>query len=129
MTTGAYEGLVDACNACADACDRCLSACLLEADVAHLTRCIALDLECAQTCRLLAGFAVRGSKFAGGVAAACLTLCEACAEECGQHQHDHCVRCAEACRACAAACRRLLEIRPEAMPEAGGASPSAPVAR
>lgn len=129
MTSGAYEGLVDACNACADACDTCLSACLLESHAADLTRCIALDLECALTCRLLAGFAVRGSKFAGGVAAACLELCDACADECGKHDHDHCRRCAEACRACAAACRRLLAIRPETPLETGGNSPSAPVAR
>ena len=110
MTPGAYEGVVDACNACADAADRCLSACLLEPGVADMTRCIALDLETAQLCRLLAGFASRGSKFAPDVAAALLPLCTACAEECAGHPPAHCQDCAAACRAAVEACRRLQEL-------------------
>lgn len=110
MSEGAYETAVAAANACADACDRCLSACLLEDDVAHLTRCIALDLECAAACRLLAGFAVRGSKFAPRFADPCLGVCSACAEECGKHAHEHCRRCAEACRAAVEALGRLASL-------------------
>lgn len=110
MSQGAYEECAAACNACADACDHCLSACLLDADVGHLARCIALDLECAQICRLLAGYAVRGSKFASRLAQMCATVCAACADECALHDHDHCRRCADACRACLGACNRLAEL-------------------
>jgi hypothetical protein len=110
MTSGSYETLVDACDTAADACDRCVSACLLEPAVAERTRCIALSLESAQLCRLLAGFAVRGSTFTPSLARACLELCAACAEECGRHEAAHCVQCAEAARAAADACHRMLEI-------------------
>ncbi|WP_278364834.1 four-helix bundle copper-binding protein, partial [Acinetobacter schindleri] len=30
-----------------------------------------------------------------------------CAEECGQHQDDHCLQCAKACRRCAEECRKM----------------------
>ena len=114
MPQGAYEEAVAACDACAAACDACLSACLLEPEVTPLARCIALDLECAALCRLLSGFSIRGSKFAPKLAEACKTLCDACAEECGRHEHGHCRRCAEACRACSVACDRLLSLGVEA---------------
>jgi len=110
MTSGSYETLVDACDAAADACDRCLSACLLEPAVAQRTRCIALALESAQLCRLLAGFSVRGSTFTASVAAPAAELCEACATECARHDAPHCTQCAAACRSAAEACRHMLEI-------------------
>lgn len=110
MQTGTYTACAQACNVCADACDHCLSACLLEPDVKTMTGCIALDLECAAMCRLLAGFASRGSKFAPGVAGHCAELCRACAAECGKHAHDHCKACAEACNRCAQACEALASM-------------------
>lgn len=110
MTPGAYESLIESCNAAANAADHCLSACLLEPDVAERTRCIALGLETAQICRLLAGFAVRGSTFTPSLARPCLELCEACAEACERHAVAHCKTCAVACRAAAEACRRMLAI-------------------
>jgi len=36
-------------------------------------------------------------------------VCDACAEECGQHEHGHCQACAEACRQCAEECRAMAE--------------------
>lgn len=43
-----YETCIEACNDCADACDMCAAACLQEEDVKMVTRCIALDVDCAQ---------------------------------------------------------------------------------
>ena len=48
-----FQSCIDACNDCADACDMCISACLKEDDVKMMARCIALDIDCAQLCRLL----------------------------------------------------------------------------
>jgi hypothetical protein len=110
MTPGAYEGLIASCHAAADAADHCLSACLLEPDVAEKTRCIALCLESAQICRLLAGFAVRGSTFTPSLARPCLELCDAGAEECERHGEPHAQACATACRGAAEACRRMLAV-------------------
>jgi hypothetical protein len=42
---------------------------------------------------------------------ACVTVCRACAQECGGHaeMHEHCRICAEECRRCERACRDLLD--------------------
>jgi len=102
-----FESCIKACYECADACDTCSTACLQEDDVKMMARCIALDIDCAQICRLAAGFMVRGSERASAVCQACASVCELCAEECGKHAMQHCQDCAAACRSCAEACRRM----------------------
>jgi hypothetical protein len=102
-----YQSCIDACNACAAACDMCSTACLKEDDVKMMARCIALDMDCAQICRLAAGFMARGSEFASALCQLCAQVCQACGDECGKHQVQHCQYCAAACRRCADECRRM----------------------
>jgi hypothetical protein len=104
MADKKFQECIDACNACADACDHCSTACLAEADVKMMARCIALDMDCAQICRLAAAYMARGSAFAGAICRQCADICSVCADECAQHQMDHCQQCAQACRRCAEAC-------------------------
>ena len=59
-----YQSCIDACNKCADLCDHCASACLSEGNVNEMTRCVALDIDCAAICRLAAGYMARGSELA-----------------------------------------------------------------
>jgi hypothetical protein len=109
MKPEAYRDAVEACYRCADACDRCAAACLLEDDVKAMARCIALDVDCADLCRLAAAMMARDSEHAVPVARLCAELCETCGEECAGHDMDHCRACAEACRGCAKACRAISE--------------------
>jgi len=102
-----FDDAALACNTCADACDRCAAACLAEPDVQRLTRCIGLDLDCAQVCRLTAALLRRASPFEAAACALCAQICDACGAECSHHDMDHCRACASACKACADACRRL----------------------
>lgn len=102
-----YESCIDACNRCADLCDHCMYACLNEENVSEMTRCIALDVDCAAICRLSAGYMARGSQFATDLCEVCAAVCEACADECAKHSAAHCQDCAEACRACAEECRSM----------------------
>jgi hypothetical protein len=102
-----FQECIDACNACAAACDNCSAACLAEEDVKMMARCIALDIDCAQICRLAAGFMARGSEFAAALCRQCADICQACGDECGKHQMEHCQQCAAACRRCADACRAM----------------------
>ncbi|AXA91375.1 four-helix bundle copper-binding protein [Massilia sp. YMA4] len=102
-----FQDCIDACNACADACDNCAAACLQEGHASEMARCIALNMDCAQVCRLSAALMARGSQFAAALCRVCADICRACAEECGKHSMDHCQRCAEACRRCADACARM----------------------
>jgi hypothetical protein len=107
MSHEQYQSCISACTACADACDHCATACLGEKDVGEMARCIQLDMDCAQLCRLAAGYMARGSEFAEEICQLCADICDACAEECARHKHDHCQKCAEACRACARECRSM----------------------
>jgi len=102
-----YESCIEACNECANACDMCTASCLQEDDVKMMARCIALDIDCAQLCRLAAATMARGSEAAKIICEACAALCDMCAEECGKHQMQHCQDCAAACRKCADECRRM----------------------
>jgi hypothetical protein len=95
------------CNECAAACLQCASACLKETDVQSMTRCVALDMECADLCQLAAASMARGDEHRLVVCSACAMACESCATECGRHPMDHCRQCAEACKRCAAAMRSL----------------------
>lgn len=106
----ALQHCIDACNACANACDHCAIACLAETDVDVLRRCIALDLDCAQICRLSASMMSRGSEYASSVCRLCADICKICGDECGSHDMTHCQKCAEACLACAAACERMMTV-------------------
>ena len=101
-----FTSCIEACNDCAVACDHCAASCLQE-DASQMSRCIALDVDCAATCRLAAGFMARGSDLAPTVCESCAEVCDVCAEECGQHQNEHCQACAKACRECAEECRRM----------------------
>lgn len=107
MPHESMQSCIDACYDCAVACDHCASACLREQEPKKLSRCIALDIDCAELCRTAAALMSRGSEFAVAVCATCAEVCEACAQECERHDMDHCRECAAACRKCAEECRRM----------------------
>jgi hypothetical protein len=108
MSHEAMRSCIDSCNECALECEHCATACLNEEDVKMLTRCITLDLECAEICRTATIVMARGSDRAADFCQFCAEVCEECAQECERHQHmEHCRRCAEACRRCAEECRRM----------------------
>ena len=104
-----FTNCIDACNRCALACEGCAVACLQEDDIRMMTRCISLDMDCAQICRTAQGFMARGSSLASAICQACAAVCDECANECAQHEVQHCQECAEACRHCAAECRAIFD--------------------
>lgn len=102
-----FESCIEACNACAEACDHCAVSCLQEPDPKMMVRCIALDMDCAQICRMAAGYMARDSEMATAICQLCAEVCDACGDECAKHQMAHCQECAQACRRCADECRRM----------------------
>jgi hypothetical protein len=108
MANQQFQSCIEACNACAEACDYCAVSCLQEPDPKTMARCIALDMDCAEICRLAAGYMARGSEFAIAICQACADVCEACGDECAKFQVRHCQECAQACRRCADECRRMV---------------------
>ena len=120
-----FKSCIDACFACAEACDHCAASCLKETDVKAMARCIALDIDCAEICRLAAGYMSRGSESARDLCALCAEVCETCGEECAKHNTEHCQACAEACRRCAEECRRMAGTQSRGREAHGGKRPSA----
>ena len=103
--------LLNALNNCATECNHCATACLDEQDVKMLTKCIKLNIDCADICRLAISYIARGSEHANHLLQECAEICNACAEECERHSDmEHCRRCAEACRTCAEACSHPAEV-------------------
>lgn len=99
------RSLIEILSKCAAECNHCAIACLDEKDVKMMARCIKLDVDCAEICRLAASFVARGSDYADQILNECADICNACAEECSKHsQMEHCRNCAEICRECAERC-------------------------
>jgi uncharacterized protein DUF326 len=121
-----FQSCIDACNQCAQACGHCAASCLEEKDVQTMTRCIQLDIDCAEICRLAVGYMARGSELARVVCEVCAEVCEVCAEECAKHDKmQHCRECAQACRRCAEECRRMAASAPRASRAGQGRRPGA----
>ena len=104
-----YQSVIEALNACAAACDHCYDACFQEQDLHMMARCIRLDRDCAEICKMTASALARNSETAKTLLQACADICRECGTECAKHnQHEHCRQCAEACQACEKACRAAV---------------------
>jgi hypothetical protein len=88
-------------------CDHCATACLKEQDVKMMSKCIELDMYCAEICRLAAHYMAKGSEYSKDICQLCARICDDCAAECGKHQNEHCQRCSMACKKCADECRKM----------------------
>ena len=93
-----YEDCLKACIECLEACNNCFDACLKEEHIKMMAGCIRLDRECADVCSYAAQAITRNSPFVQEICKLCAQICDACGEECGKHDHEHCQKCAEACR-------------------------------
>lgn len=106
---------IDACLRCVQSCTSCADADLMEDEVAEMRACIALCVNCADVCGVLARILSRPAQSDHVVVhrllRACVRQCTLCAKECARHaeHHRHCALCAKACRACEVACEALLD--------------------
>jgi len=105
---------IEACFECAQTCTSCADACLGESDVQMLTRCVRLNLDCADVCSTTGRVLLRQTEPDWSLLKqqlrACAEACRVCDEECEKHagHHEHCRTCAESCRMCEEACNQLL---------------------
>jgi hypothetical protein len=99
------KALIEELYRCAAACDECYKACNEEEHKADLQRCMLLDQECIEVCQVTAKLLELGTEHAGQMVALCSKICDACAEECRRHKHEHCQACAKACEKCSSECR------------------------
>lgn len=101
--------LIRVLGECVSTCNHCFSACLKEDDVKKMAECIRLDKECAEVCSFTI-LMLHRSKFTKKCVEFCQMVCEACAEECGKHDAEHCKRCAEKCKECAEKCSKFDDM-------------------
>jgi hypothetical protein len=105
---------IEECFACGQSCTACADACLGEPDVAELTRCIRLNLDCADVCeatgKILSRQTQAQTALVSAIVRVCVEACRNCADECERHaeHHEHCRVCAEACRRCEQACDDVM---------------------
>ena len=110
---------IETCILCEQTCSACADACLGEADPKSLTRCIRLNLDCADVCaataRMLSRHQHADPTLLAQQVALCAIACALCAAECERHaeHHEHCRICAEMCRRCERECRAYVEARSE----------------
>ncbi|EMA33374.1 four-helix bundle copper-binding protein [Halobiforma nitratireducens] len=95
---------IDNCLEAAQVCEWCVDAC---ADEEGMGRCIRLCRDVADVASLHARLMARDSGSHEELGELCADLCEACAEECEQHEHEHCQACAEILPRCAESCREM----------------------
>ncbi len=100
------ELLVKLAN-CVAACENCADACLDEGNIEKMKDCIRTDRDCADICNTTARLVARDSDSAASLLEICEDICRQCAEECEQHEAQHCKDCAEACRDCEKACQTV----------------------
>ena len=72
-----------------------------------MAKCIQLDMECAAICYAAAQLMSVGSEKAKEICSICADIFEACGNECGKHQSEHCQECSKACKQCAEECRKM----------------------
>lgn len=94
------------CFTAAETCEWCANECIEMGDEG-MARCIRLCRDVADIASLHARFMTRDSEFDAGLATVCADACEVCADECAQHDEDHCQLCAEVLRKCARSCREM----------------------
>ena len=96
---------------CAKMCLSCADACA--AETMDMRQCIRTCLDCADICDATANLGLRrtgsNDQVLREMLEFCARVCDSCAAECEQHDHEHCKLCAQMCRECAADCRTAAE--------------------
>jgi hypothetical protein len=99
------QQLVQTLLECARVCQACAIACLSEEEVKMLSKCIKLDIDCAEICMVGANLLQRDALISDSQLEVCAEICGMCADECEKHaKMKHCKECAEICRRCEEAC-------------------------
>ena len=106
---------IEACYDCAHACTACADDCLSEENAGQMTKCIRLNLDCADVCQTTGRIVSRQTEYDANltrtIVEACVQSCKSCGDECEQHGQqgmEHCRICSDACRRCEQACQELL---------------------
>ncbi|MBA3696783.1 MAG: four-helix bundle copper-binding protein [Methylotenera sp.] len=105
-----YQSCIDTCKKAIVATEACIAACRSEGHSTMMQRCIALDTDCAEFCKLAVRFMERDSEFSALICEDCAAVCKECGDECIKHQVKHCQDCAKACYLCMDECLKMVSV-------------------
>ena len=100
-----YKECIDACVQCITDCEKCIAAMMGKPSHNDSPACCR---ECIEICRLCVGAMERESPYVQQYCNICAEVCRWCAEQCKDHEHDHCKKCAGSSEACMNACYNLV---------------------
>lgn len=89
-------------------CGWCADQCIQEANP-NMIECIRLCEDVVELGEALLALAPRNSRYSHSVAQTFRQAAQACAQECGHHQHDHCQECAQVLPQVANSTQQLLQ--------------------
>lgn len=100
---------------CLENCENCYRLCVQTLVYAtHQTEkpiheaLLRLLMDCADICRATANYLMRGSDLHGSLCRVCASICERCAEFCGESREDAQLRlCEQVCLRCSESCAQL----------------------
>lgn len=95
-----------------EVCEWCADQCTQEADP-HMIECIRLCEDVAELGETVLALAPRNSRFTQPVVQSFQQALQACAQECGRHQHAHCQECAQVLSQVSNATQQLLQTPPQ----------------
>ena len=101
------EAVMDVAQAIA-VCGWCADQCIQEASPG-MTECIRLCEDVVELGETLLALAPRNSRYTQSIVQAFQQAADACAQECGRHQHGHCQDCAQTLPQAANSAQQLLQ--------------------
>ena len=105
MLSSKYQECIDACYQCLVDCQVCLTAMAGKESKNDCPNCC---VECIDACYACIKSMAADSKWAEEYCRICAAICDWCAKQCVEHDHEHCQKCAASCRKCAELCRDMV---------------------
>ena len=99
-----YQNCIDACQKCFIDCQKCIVQMVGQKSNNDCPNCC---IQCVDACLFTIKLMIADSQFTAKQVLLCAEICEWCASQCQEHDHEHCKACAESCLACAKECRKL----------------------
>lgn len=105
MVNSKYQDCIDACQKCIVVNQDCL---INMAGQKSMNDCPKCCVVCIDACYVSVKMMAADSQYAEQYCKICAEVCDYCAGQCAEHDHEHCQACAKACRECAEACRKMM---------------------
>jgi hypothetical protein len=102
-----YKEGIEACLKCIRDCEYCI---IQMAGMDSKNDCPLCCVLCIESCSSALKFLMAEHKLVKDYCGLCAEVCQWCAEQCGQIDHEHCEECANSCVKCMEECRKIVDV-------------------